>query len=198
MTHEEAMDARINQAMVANVENSTQDPDHTYVGIWKRYKDFVTSQHMRSEGGKYITRRSIDLYFSEEVAAMTCTPQSASRIKYALQWYASNVEYIFEGFLVDSTAVQHALANQVKTYKEYLKTRVFDPHEKLPTNVLSKKDCDEVMVYILTNRKKDWKDLALSWTMGSSCFTRLASYKALKFMDLCLHKVHGPEDENGD
>ena len=101
----------------ADIRGSTADT--TYVREWKRFKTFVETK--RKEGvlqpeEKYLSRTSIDLYCSEVVATLKCTPSTAQRIRPSLQFYADNFEYINKDFNVESEVMLSAFVTQQTSY----------------------------------------------------------------------------------
>ena len=66
---------------------------------------------------KFLRHEAIDLYSSIVVATLKCTPKNARQMHSALQFYADNIEYLKEKFMVESEAMLLAFATEETTYE---------------------------------------------------------------------------------
>mmetsp|Transcript_14863 Transcript_14863/g.27943 ORF Transcript_14863/g.27943 Transcript_14863/m.27943 type:complete len:104 (+) Transcript_14863:43-354(+) len=74
----------IEEANAANASRSRDKVDKSYQREWKKIIDFVTekrSENILPPSPLYLTRDSVDLYFSTVVANLTFHPKSARRIR---------------------------------------------------------------------------------------------------------------------
>ena len=186
-------------AIVAGArENANQrivDVDSTYLREWKRFQMWVTEKRARNllpPGEKYLTRDSVDLYFTEYVAHLTVVPKTAQRIRPALQFYANQLEYVGQDFTVSSKFVNEGIATQVHSYISSAVSSNTDPHKNLPCNMLTTKEHLRALDYIFTNNVSNWQSLYMSWTLGNNSFIRCDTYLKLCFPNLCYNTTHGP------
>ena len=181
----------------------TRRPPDGYNRIWKKFVQFVEEkvEPGEREAGKYLTRKSVDLYFEEVVAYRDeIQPKTAAKIASALQWYADHLEYTDEedSFRVRSykanSRVEKALSKQANNFANKYAQKNHDAHANLPTNVLSIGDHRKVMFHIFTSMR-NWEDMALAWTCTNDTFLRLDSMMKMRLPDVRCDKTHGPVDE---
>ena len=194
-------------AQQLTLRNSLENPlkvDVTYQREWKKYISWVTTNRQNNvlpPGDKYLTRSNVDLYFSHIVAARhDIIPDTARRTMSSLQSYADNVEYIdgTEKFEMESIIVKRALETQRRLHLDHVNRQIVDPHENLPTDVLTQSETREVLRIILVDHPLNWMDLALSWTHCESTFDRNDTMRKLRFSDLRHNTTHGPVEEGID
>ena len=198
-TNEQSLSrSRVEAATAANIEDTGQAPDITYQREWKYYTRFIDAEREASRipmGSKYLTRDSVDLYFSHVIAhRIEVQPVTARKARPALQWYANHREYPIENFQVDSAAVQRALEAQERRYMQRVaELELEDPHANLPTDVLNDEDHQKILNHVFSTNAANWKDMSVSWTTCTSTYVRCASARAFHLPDLRLDKSHGPE-----
>ena len=162
---------------------ATKECDKSYSSCWTQFTQFVA--HSRDTGAlptgdKYLTRENIDFFFLEVIANKTCAPATSRRYVSALQWFATNVEYVEvlcgEKFNIESPIVTTALSEQKGKYLQKSNRKIQqkdnlpaapmsevvplpDPFAKLKTNVIKPEDTVKAMTYAIDN-EPNW---------GSAC-----------------------------
>ena len=132
--------------------------DRTYRSEWKRYVGWVQqkrNERVVPEGNRFITREVVDLYFAQVVALRVVKPATARRAISTLQWQADKDEYLGERvrFVVDdSQCVKDALRAQERLYNQHLENSIEDPHDKLPTDTLSRQDLRRIISTALAEK----------------------------------------------
>ena len=145
--------------------------DSSYKREWKRFMAFVDERQAAGillSNPKYLTRESVDLYFSTIVANNTkINPDSARRVVSSLQKFADTEEYISDNqrFIVESRVVLQALEHQRFLWVNE-QADDLDPHSNLPKDVLTPTEHKKAFHCMLTECHQDWRDLTTSW---SSC-----------------------------
>lgn len=191
---------RIQTANNANlrVVKKQKKADTTYERNWKKFTTFIDKERENGNvppGDKYLTRENVDLYFSETICDYIVTPDTARRVVSALQWHANFREYGKGVFDVDSPAVKQALEAQKVNYGATLAKKIRDPHEKLPTDVMTDEEYMRAFDAIL--KRNEWEDLLLAWAICDQTYLRYGSYRVLTFDDICLDLAHGPKNDTG-
>jgi hypothetical protein len=90
------------------------------------------------------------------VSKYTVVTDSARRVISALQWYSDNQENPTKKFTVESPAVRGALKAQKIHCMSIDATKIWDPHGKLPTDVMSEEEYDRAHATIMN--KFEWLD----------------------------------------
>ena len=177
----------------ADLRGSTADT--TYLREWKRYKSFVEEKRkdgLLPAGNKYLTRQAIDLYSSMVVAHLKCTPKVARRIRPSLQFYANEIEYLGEKFVVESEHMLAGFQTQETTYAKNQLNKRIDPHSNLPINNLTTHEHQQALTTIFTTNHECWRSMASSWILGNNSFIRCDTFIHLKLSSLVFNYTHGP------
>jgi len=186
----------IEEANAANASRSRDKADKSYQREWKKFIDFVTekrSENVLPPSPLYLTRDSVDLYFSTVVAKLTVHPKTARRIRPALQFFADHDEYCKnERFVVESGTVQTSLKAQITSYNEELEKSFIDPHKKIKIMMISADEQKAFFDYIYLNNVQNWASLATSWNMGCNAYIRMHSFLQFPLCHLRLDTNHGP------
>jgi hypothetical protein len=182
---------------ISNATLRTSKVDSTYIREYKRFKTYVTTKRAQGvfeQRDSFIARDTVDLYFSEIVSRLTCTPKTASRVRPALQYYADNVEYIGgDRFIVCSNDVNAALDTQSISYAESKLIERKDPHLNLPCYNLTEAEHLLVLRDIFTSDVSNWKSLSASWNLGNNAFLRCDTFVKLRLSNLVFNTTHGPK-----
>ena len=143
---------------------------------------------------QFITRESAELYFSEVVSRLTCTPKTATRIRPALQYYADNIEYVgMNRFVVCSDDVNASLRTQCISYAEgKLKERKY-PDKYLPCYNISDDEHILVLREFFSSNIASWKSSTASWNLDNNAFLRCDSFIKLRLSNLVQNSTHGPK-----
>ncbi len=178
-----------------NAERRLQKADSTYVREWKKFKAFVLEKRNNNTlnaHANFITREAVDLYFTEKVSKLVVTPKVAERVRCALQFYADKLEYVGQGFVVDSKFVKEGLSSQIDAYIDHKITNACDPHKNLPSNNLSSVEHLNALTAIFQNNFPSWSSLFQSWNLMNNTFIRCDTFLKVTLPHLLLDKVHGP------
>ena len=179
------------------------DADRSYRSEIRRFKEFVTTKRAMNilpAGNRFLTRESVDIFFAENVAHRRVTTATARRVVTALQWLANNVEYLGEehAFKVDdSQRVKDSLRAQEQLYTIYISSLPSDPHDNLPTNMLTREESDRVIQTILGENRQNWMNMTLSWTGSEAMMLRNDSMRKFRFCDIHTNLTHSPQTEPG-
>ena len=141
----------------------------------------------------------VDLYFAQVVALRVVKPATARRAVSALQWQADKDEYLGERvrFVVDdSQCVKDALRAQERLYNQHLENSIEDPHDKLPTDTLSRQDSRRVISTVLAESRANWQPLCICWMGSEAMMLRNASMRKFTLPDLLtILDTHTPRDD---
>ena len=95
-------------------------PDKTYKSAWNRFTAFVKQKRETGEipdDNIFITRLSVDMFFSNFVSTMNVSSRHAKRFASAIQKYADNMEHVGSKNFVLNGPVRESLDAQ-KNYKQ--------------------------------------------------------------------------------
>jgi hypothetical protein len=198
-TEQETRAERLNrQARERNIAIlKAKTPDATYIGEYKRYKQWVSDNkqllELDGEEPRWITRYSIDAYFQHDVVNRKIERESARRVVSGLQWYVINREYCLEEFTVESGVVNACIEVQQEKYVSQLddSTNDKDPHKDLK-DVLPVSKRIDLMTHVYGHRPNDWIQASLCLTYGQNAAVRGASSRKLKLCDLRLSQGFVP------
>jgi hypothetical protein len=189
---------RIAAEQAANVIALRREPDASYKGNVKRFKEFIDKRRETGEvpqGEKYITRENVDFYFAVHVARKgNVQSNTVQRIVSSLQNHASNYEYLDGTFSVMSPSVQASLQAQKQARIEYLLAQedTEDPHSNLPTNIITHDQQVRVIELCFQQNYANFGEFMFSFNAGMQCYLRNDSCRKLFLPDLKLDFAHGP------
>jgi len=181
--------------------------DRSYRVEINRYKVWVIQQrqlHTIPNGPKFLTRSNVDLYFSTSIANRgEISAESARRAVCSLQKFADQTEYCgLEKFVIENEAVKRGLATQKHLCAQRIREQSIgkDPHDNLPTNMLTELEIDKVLRVAVG--KRNYKDMLLCWTNCLQTFHRNTSMLILDLGHIKCNGTHGPnpgsiDDDNG-
>ena len=188
---------------IADVHVEEEDrpvPNSNYKTCWKKFTGHVDNQlegpvDVNGDGVlKYITRENVDSFFYTVIPTLTVQPDTVSRYRTAIQWYANHWEYPTEGheFLVDCRVVQDAINKHATQYLLLYSIRNHDAHAGLPTNVLSDDDHLRALRQCFSTNPLNWQDFALSFTGCHATYIRQDTMRKLFLCHLRADEAHGP------
>ena len=192
------------QAMEAARTNLAQSPRHldtTYAREIHYYEDWVFKMREDNrvpQDGPKLTRENVDLYFHTEVTERSLNHNSARRVVNALQRYADDFEFVGhpERFVIDdSQNVLQAIECLDRQAAARAAASLADPHENLPTDMLTESDKTRFMEYVLSNPNLNWEDLIVSFTSCEQMMVRNHSLRQFLLSDLCFNNTHVPNQE---
>lgn len=201
-----AADAAI--ATAARGLGRPQDPAKkhpSYVSPYKTFTKFVDEMRRQNKlpaGSIYTTTRNINLFATDKLAAMVCSPSNTRKYILAITKFAE-YEHFGENppFVVESAIVKAALAEQENTsYPDHVLQEagvLRHPKEGVPTNVLSQKDNAVAIDYALKNCD-EWAELTMAWTKSFNEFLRGHSIRNLRLCDLISDDTHAPSTNDDD
>ena len=143
----------------------------------------------------------VDLYFAQVVALHIVKLATAHHAVSTLQWQADKDVYLGERvyFVVDdSQCVKDAFRAQEQLYNQHLKKSIEDPHDKLPTDMLSHQDLMRIISTVLAESQANWQPLCICW-MGSKAvmlwntlMRKFTLPDLLTILDTHTHRDDGP------
>jgi hypothetical protein len=152
-------------------------------------------------GPPYLRRVTVDCYFESVVLIdrATICHDSAQGIVRGLQFYANEIEHPGDpGFEVQlknpRSVVTQALYRRDLSYITNLQLTRMDPHEGLPTDVLTFEDHRRVLSYLFGPQctESTWDEFSLSWCIDYASYLRIDSLRKIRFCDLLADEAHGP------
>ena len=171
-------------------------PNLVYQSIWRLFRSVIDEKvgvGTRTDA-EYLTAENVSLFYREYVKYSRISPQSVKRYKWAIQFY---IKRIFASSanrfnVEDCDGVDEAIQFQMREFNMSHLELDKDPHAKVPTDTLTPTENIHAMRTLLTMNAHYWQSMALSWTLGNSCFIRPDTFIKLRLSSLRLDTRHAP------
>jgi hypothetical protein len=178
-----------------------------------KFKYWCDLNDRQLPNGRYLSRDNVDEYYDKIICVemIHCENDHAYSVHRALQILSDTVErpdnaqppLVIRDKENPNSRVNQALFARELRYVEQHTTKNFfmDPHDNLPTNVLSFEDHAKTMRHLLsnTNTEEMWQNFASSFTVDFSTYLRIDSTKKMRYCDLLTEpRGHVPKGINAN
>lgn len=166
--------------------------DNTYKYEIKKYKDWAGKLDSVKNGGKYLTRDNVDLYFTDVQKDRLVTVNTGRRVVSALQFFADTDEYAGDavGFRVESNVVLQMLMEQRQSKTQHELETGKDYHIKLTVKNMTYIEKSQIVRYVLKTDKSFWSDFMTAWNACNAMFCRVDTIKKMRLNDIFVDKGH--------